>query len=167
MLCGQRKTVHFSDESKFNLFGSDGKHYVRRQTGERLNPNCVKKSVKGGGGSVMVCGMFSAAGVGPLIQLNGRVNANVYQNLLWQNAVPSLHSSSNQPAIFIQGNAASCHTAKRVMQFLEAENIVQSRVLIQTLLKILGDKVMVMKPTRVTKLWKKSGPRSHQSSVRD
>lgn len=22
--------VHFSDESKFNLFGSDGKHYVRR-----------------------------------------------------------------------------------------------------------------------------------------
>ncbi|KAL0150600.1 hypothetical protein M9458_054101 [Cirrhinus mrigala] len=25
--------VHFSDESKFNLFGSDGKHYVRRQTG--------------------------------------------------------------------------------------------------------------------------------------
>ncbi|XP_056389682.1 nuclear envelope integral membrane protein 2 isoform X2 [Hyla sarda] len=38
---------------------------------ERLIPECVKKSVKGGGGSVMVWGMFPAAGVGPLIQLHG------------------------------------------------------------------------------------------------
>ncbi len=34
--------VHFSDESKFNLFESDGKHFVWCQTGERLNPKCVK-----------------------------------------------------------------------------------------------------------------------------
>lgn len=114
--------VHFSDESKFNLFGSNGKHYVRRQTGERLNPKCVKKSVKGGGGSVMVWGMFSAAGVGPLKQLHGRVNANVYLNLLKQHMVPSLRSSPIQPAVFMQDNAP-CHTAKRVKQFLEAENI--------------------------------------------
>ncbi len=46
--------VHFRDENKFNLFGSDGKHYVQHQTGERLNPEQVKKSVKGGGGSVML-----------------------------------------------------------------------------------------------------------------
>lgn len=70
--------IHFIDESKFNLFGSNRKHYVQHQTVERLNPKCVKKSVKGGGESVMVWGMFSAAGVGPLIQLHGRVNANVY-----------------------------------------------------------------------------------------
>ena len=38
--------VHFSDESKFNLFGADGKSYGSRQTAERLNPKCVKKSVK-------------------------------------------------------------------------------------------------------------------------
>ncbi len=56
--------VHFSDESKCNLFGSDGKHYVRRQTGERLNLKCAKKLVKCGGGSVLVWGMFSVAGVG-------------------------------------------------------------------------------------------------------
>ncbi len=46
--------VLFSDESKFNLLGSDGKHFVWHQTGERLKPKCIKKSVKGGGGSVMV-----------------------------------------------------------------------------------------------------------------
>lgn len=59
--------VHFSDESKFNLFGSDGKHHVRRKSGERLNPNCAKKSVKGRGGNVIVWGVFSTVGVGHLI----------------------------------------------------------------------------------------------------
>lgn len=108
--------VHFSDKSKFNLFESDGKHYVRRQTGERLNPKCVKKSVKSGG-SVMVWGMFSAAGVRPLTQLHDRVNANVYQYLVQQHMIPSLHSSPNQPAVFMQDNAP-CHTVKRVKQFL-------------------------------------------------
>lgn len=31
--------THFSDE-----IGSNGKHYVQHQTGERLDPKCVKKS---------------------------------------------------------------------------------------------------------------------------
>ena len=57
--------VHFSDESKFNLVGSDGRQYVR----ERVNPKCVKKSVKFGGGSVMVWGMFSSEGLGPIIRI--------------------------------------------------------------------------------------------------
>ena len=38
--------VNFSDESKFNLVGSDGRQFVRRVIGDRLNPRCVKKSVK-------------------------------------------------------------------------------------------------------------------------
>ncbi len=55
-----------SDESKFHLFGSFGKHCVRCQTEERLKPKGVKKLVKGGGGCVMVWWMFSA-GARPLI----------------------------------------------------------------------------------------------------
>lgn len=58
------QTVHFSDESKFMLFGSDGKRYVRRKVGEKLSPKCLKTSVKFGGGSVMVWGMISGDGVG-------------------------------------------------------------------------------------------------------
>ena len=77
----QWSRVHFSDESKFNVIGSDGETYVRRKTGEWLRVNCVKKTVKHGGGSVMVWGVFSAAGPGPLVRLHGRVNAEVYRQL--------------------------------------------------------------------------------------
>ena len=41
---GQWNMVDFSDESKFNLFGSDGKIFVRRsKNGESLSPQYVKK----------------------------------------------------------------------------------------------------------------------------
>ena len=46
--------IFFSDKSKFNIFGSDGKQYARRRRGEEQKGNCVKKTVKFGGGSVMV-----------------------------------------------------------------------------------------------------------------
>lgn len=40
------KRVFFNDESKLNAFGSDGKQYVRRRTGERFDPKCTKNLLK-------------------------------------------------------------------------------------------------------------------------
>ena len=40
----QWNMVHFSDESKFNLFVSDGKRFVRHKNKERLSPQCLKKT---------------------------------------------------------------------------------------------------------------------------
>ena len=65
--------VYFSDESKFYLFGSDGKRFVRRSAGERLSKNCVKLTVKFDGGSGIVFGMLSAGGTGPLVRLQGMI----------------------------------------------------------------------------------------------
>ena len=49
--------VLWSDESKINLFGSDGVKHVWRQTGEEYKDKCVLPTVKHGGGSV--CGVWS------------------------------------------------------------------------------------------------------------
>uniref|UniRef100_A0A9J8CMA1 HTH cro/C1-type domain-containing protein n=1 Tax=Cyprinus carpio carpio TaxID=630221 RepID=A0A9J8CMA1_CYPCA len=72
----QWSKVLFSDESKFCMsFGNQGAR-VWRKTGEKEMPKCLKSSVKYPQ-SVMVWGAMSAAGVGPLCFIKGRVNAAV------------------------------------------------------------------------------------------
>ncbi len=46
--------VLWSDETKINLFGSDGVKRVWRQPGEEYKDKCVLPIVKHGGGSVMI-----------------------------------------------------------------------------------------------------------------
>ena len=58
------KHVLWSDESKFNLFGSDGKIMMWRSTTEEYRPKCTTPTVKHNSGSRMVCGCFSRSGVG-------------------------------------------------------------------------------------------------------
>lgn len=155
------RRVHFSDESKFNLFGSDGKNYVRRKIGERLSSNCVKKSVKHGGGSIMVWGSISSEGVGPLIRLQGNINARVYQNLLRQYAIPYMKECEAKPPIFMQDNAP-CHTAKTVLAYLQTEQVevmkwpAQSPDLnpIENIWKIIGQNARRKNPKNTEELYR-------------
>ena len=57
------------DESKFELFGTNQRVYVRRRTGERLIDNCISPTVKHGGGNIMVWGSISGGGVGDLVKI--------------------------------------------------------------------------------------------------
>lgn len=50
--------VLWSDESKFNLFSTDGIRYVRRPIGKRNDPKYQIPTVKHGGGSVMIWGEY-------------------------------------------------------------------------------------------------------------
>ena len=70
--------VLWSDETKINLFGSDGVKHVWWQPGEM----CVLPPVKHGGVSVMVWGCVSAASIGELQFIEGNMNANMYCDIL-------------------------------------------------------------------------------------
>ena len=49
------KSVLWSDESKFEIFGFNRRVFVRRRVGERITSACMVPTVKhGGGGGVMV-----------------------------------------------------------------------------------------------------------------
>ncbi len=74
--------VLWSDETKINLFGSDGLKRVWRQPGEEYKDKCVLPTVKHGGGSVMVWGCMSAAGTGELQFIEGTMNVNMYCDIL-------------------------------------------------------------------------------------
>ena len=114
----QWNMVHFSDESKFNLFGSDGKRFVRRKNGERLSPQCGKKTVKFGAGSIIMWVMISSVGVGPIVCFHGNIKASVYKELLCQHALPHLCKGTVETPIFMQDNAP-CHKVKTALGFLE------------------------------------------------
>ncbi|GFV27729.1 transposable element Tc1 transposase [Trichonephila clavipes] len=58
------KKVIFSDESKFNIFGSDGRRTVWRKPNTALDPKNLRPTVKHGGVSVMVWGCMASNGVG-------------------------------------------------------------------------------------------------------
>lgn len=83
------KTVIFSDESKFNLFGSEGKRFVWRKPHTELNQKNIIPTVKHGGGHVMVWGCMSYHGVGNLVFIDGNMNADVYIDVLRNNLLTS------------------------------------------------------------------------------
>ncbi len=93
--------VLWSDETKINLFGSDGVKRVWRQPGEEYKDKCVLPTVKHGGGSVMVWGCMSAAGTGELQFIAGTMNANMYCDILKQRlgrrAVIPTYNDPNTP----------------------------------------------------------------------
>ncbi len=74
--------VLWSDETKINLFGSDGVKRVWRQPGEEYKDKCVLPTVKHGGGSVMVWGCMSAAGTCTVTYWSRDWAAGQYSNMI-------------------------------------------------------------------------------------
>ncbi len=79
--------VLWSDESKVNLFGSDGVQHVWWCPGEEYQENCALLTVDLGGGSIMVWGCMSAAGTGELRFIEGNMDSNTYWDC--DDALPS------------------------------------------------------------------------------
>ncbi|GFV32767.1 transposable element Tc1 transposase [Trichonephila clavipes] len=79
------KKVIFSDESKFNIFGSDGRRTVWRKPNTVLDPKNLRPTVKHGGGSVMVWGCMASNGVGNLVFIDGIMDHKLYIDILNNN----------------------------------------------------------------------------------
>ena len=70
----------WSDESKFESFGSNHRVFVRCRVGERIISVCVNSTVKHGGGGVIVWGCFGG----------DTLNQHGYHSILQQYAIPSV-----------------------------------------------------------------------------
>ncbi|CAK9801681.1 Transposable element Tcb1 transposase [Anthophora quadrimaculata] len=116
------KKVLFSDESKFKLFGSDGKQYVRRPVGTRYNSKYQIPPVKHGGGGAMVWGAFSYEGVGPLVEIEGVMDCFVYKDILDKQMLPFAKDNMPDGWIF-QHDTDPKHASKIVSQYLSAKNV--------------------------------------------
>lgn len=116
--------VLFSDESQFNLFGSDGRQWCRRRVGEEFLRRNVKQRVKHGGGSLMVWGCITSRGVGRLHRIKGNMDSKQYCSILEQSLLGTLQDYSIPRDHFIfQHDNDRKHTARLTKKWLHDHNI--------------------------------------------
>lgn len=85
----QWKRVLWTDESKFEIYGSRRRVFVRRSAGERVRDQCIVPTVKHGGGSVMIWECFGGTSVGDLHKVDGILRKEGYKHILENHAIPS------------------------------------------------------------------------------
>uniref|UniRef100_A0A671VT84 Sleeping Beauty transposase HTH domain-containing protein n=1 Tax=Sparus aurata TaxID=8175 RepID=A0A671VT84_SPAAU len=81
--------ILWSDETKINVFGTDGFKTVWRRNGEEYKEKCMVPTVKHGGGSVLMWGCINAAGVRELHLIDGIMNSQMYCSILKEKMLPS------------------------------------------------------------------------------
>lgn len=84
------KKILWTDENKFELFGQKKRIRVWRKPGEELQDRHIQKTVKHGGGNIMVWGCFSWAGTGNLVKIDDIMTAEVYIDIINKNLEESL-----------------------------------------------------------------------------
>ena len=105
------KHVPWSDVSKFNLFGSDGKIMVWRSTMKEYHPKCTVPTVKHNGGSVMVWDCFSHSGVENLCFIKGNMDRFLYREILRKNLLQSCQKLGLENSFVFQHDNDPKHTA--------------------------------------------------------
>ena len=126
----QWKSVLWTDESKFEIFGNRRRQFVRRRPGERYLEACLTPTVKHGGGSVMVWGCFTEEGVGELVKIDGIMRKEHYHRILQNNAIPSGIGLAGYGFTFQQDNDPK-HTSLLCRNYLakkEADGILNIMV---------------------------------------
>ena len=84
------KRVLWSDETKINQIGSDGKVYVWKKRGEPPSDYTTTFTVKHrGGNNLMVWGCIGWNGVGKLVEVEGKMDAKQYCEILDEGVVES------------------------------------------------------------------------------
>ncbi len=77
------KNIAWSDESWFLLRHSDSWGRIWRKEHESMDPSCLVSTVQaGGGGGVMVWGIFSWHTLGPLVPIEHCLNATAYLSIV-------------------------------------------------------------------------------------
>lgn len=76
------KRVIWSDETKINRLGSDGRKWVWKEKGEGLTDRQVERTLKFGGGNVMMWGCMLWEGIGYATRIEGKMDAQLYCSIL-------------------------------------------------------------------------------------
>ena len=112
------ESVLFTDESKFEIFGKKKQSRIWRTKNTEFAEKNLCKTVKHGGGSVMVWGCMAASGVGNLVFIENTMNKEGYLNILKDNIAPSVEKLGLGRSLTFQQDNDPKHTSKLVREWL-------------------------------------------------
>ena len=104
-----RNNILWSDETKIELFGLNGKLHVCRKPG-------TIPMVKYGGVGIMLLGCFSAAGIGRLVRIEGTMNRTKHREILEENLLQSAQDLKLGRRFTFQHDNNPKHTAKTTQE---------------------------------------------------
>lgn len=118
------KRVIWSDETKINRLGSDGREWVWKKPGSRLTEQHVSGTVKFGGGSLMLWGCMTAQGVGYASRINGRMDAQLYTEILGDEFLQTLGNYKlDVDEIILQQDNDPKHTSRIARKWFEDNGV--------------------------------------------
>ena len=113
-------SIIFTDETKINLFNSDGRLYVRFKPGEKYNLKNLQPTIKFGGGKIMLWGCISSKGVGRIVFIKENMRSENYKTILADNLQQSADEMDLKNFIFMQDNDPK-HKSRMVMNYIESK----------------------------------------------
>lgn len=119
------KRVIFSDETKINLWNSDGIQYCLRKQDSQLQPFHVQETVKHGGGNLMFWGCMTSKGLGYGCQIyDGTMRSSDYIEILATTLKDTCDHYCLGPNDYIfQHDNDPKHTAKATQEYLSTKRI--------------------------------------------
>ena len=119
------KRVIWSDETKINRLGSDGRDWVwKKKTDYGLVDKEIKGTTKFGGGNLMFWGCMTAQGIGYGCRIDGRMNAELYTSILDDYLLPTIkYYKLKRNKLFFQQDGDSKHTSKAARKWLNDNKI--------------------------------------------
>jgi hypothetical protein len=95
-----------SDEVKINRYGSNGKYYTWKRPYEQLQAKHVQKTIKHGGGNIMVWSCITWEGVEIITKIDTVMDKHLYLDILKEDLVNTMKDFKMDPneIIFQQDN---------------------------------------------------------------
>ena len=113
--------VIWSDETKINRIGSDGRSNIWRNSRNIIQDDDVSPSLKFGGGSLMFWGCFTAKGVGCACRIHGNLDSDLYVAILEDELLGTLRCYEIEKGqMTFQHDNDPKHTSKKVKNRLLA-----------------------------------------------
>uniref|UniRef100_A0A803JRB2 Tc1-like transposase DDE domain-containing protein n=1 Tax=Xenopus tropicalis TaxID=8364 RepID=A0A803JRB2_XENTR len=98
-------------------------HYVWRKRGTVHQHQNLIPTVKYGGGGIKVWGCFAASGPGRIAIIEGKMNSQVYQDILQENLRPSVHQLKLSRRWVLQQDNDPMHRSKSTTEWLKQKKI--------------------------------------------